>query len=212
MRRDLTKPLLSPERPAPRSLLSRIRAGCANVQPPWQTPTELQKLSLFFSFFFCKSTILLLGRNAGATLFLARLDAGYLPYCMISVGVIVWATGDSFSKYAKARPPTVVMQTLTAIFIALLGVFYVCFILGLDERAPIAVCASFYVMEEVMVTLMMLTFWQIAMLSFTPREAKRMLGMVNMGGCLASTLNGLLVSIIVTYVPGGATSLLPAAA
>ena len=207
---DLTQQLLPDlqPRPASKPLLRRLCARCASVRPPWQTPAELQKLSLFFSFFFCKSTILLLGRNAGATLFLARLDAGYLPYCMISVGVIVWATGDSFSKYAKARPPTTVMQTLTAIFIALLGVFYVCFILGLDEQAPILVCASFYVMEEVLVTLMMLTFWQIAMLSFTPREAKRMLGMVNMGGCLASTFNGLLVSLIIAWCPGGATALI----
>ena len=50
------------------------------------------------------------------------------------------------------------------------------------------------------------------MLSFTPREAKRMLGLVNMGGCLASMLNGPLVSLIVTWCPGGASVLLPAQA
>ena len=52
-------------------------------------------------------------------------------------------------------------------------------------------------------------FWQIGMLCFTAEEAKRLIGIVNMGAAAANLANGLTVALLIKYVPGGASPYCP---
>lgn len=160
-------------------------------------------------FCFLENTILLLGRNIGTTMLLQGLGATAMPYVLIAVGVIVLTVSPIFSKYGETRRATDVMSALSLLAIAIVSSFGALFYLDIAPRYPRVLYPIFYVLEEVLVTLMMLTFWQIAMLSLTKDEAKRLIGLVSMGAALGSLCNGIIVGVIVRYAPGGSYAIAP---
>jgi len=161
------------------------------------------------SFCFLENTILLLGRNIGTTMLLQGLGATAMPYVLIAVGVVVLTVTPLFSSYGETRRATDVMSALSLLAIVIVSSFGALFYLGIAPKYPRVLYPVFYVLEEVLVTLMMLTFWQIAMLSLTKEEAKRLIGLVSMGAALGSLCNGIIVGLIVRYAPGGSYAIAP---
>lgn len=170
---------------------------------------ELIKLGIVASFCFTQNTVLLLGRNIGATMLLDGVGAAALPYCMVLVGIVVLVVTGPFAKCAGQHPSTTVMAGLTSISLCVFVAFAVLFYSGIASRYPWLVFPCFFVCEEVLVTLLMVTFWQIAMQVFTPTEAKRLIGLVSMGAAMANIFNGVIVSLVVELSPRGAYDILP---
>ena len=169
---------------------------------------EALKLGVIASFCFTANTILLLGRNIGATMVLSALGASAMPWCMIVVGGAVFVASPLFSRLSAHYSPTSIMAGLTFGTLCLFLSFAALFYSGLAARFPYAVYPAFFTCEEVLVTLQILTFWQIAMLSFSPHEAKRLIGIVNLGASLANIANGFIVGLVLKFSPRGAKDII----
>ena len=83
--------------------------------------------------------------------------------------------------------------------IVILSTFTAIFMTGVADMYPRVVYPLFFVLEEVIDSLLMVLFWQIGMLCFTKEEAKRLIGIVNMGAAFANLANGLTVAVLIHY-------------
>jgi len=175
------------------------------------SPDEARKVGVVTFFCFLANTILLLGRNIGATLLLTGpLGADALPYCMVLVGLLVMVVMPVVASYATRYSSNIVLLWTTVLMLFVLGTFFVLFVTGLADAFPTIVYPLFFVLEEVIDSLLMVLFWQIGMACFTTDEAKRLIGIVNMGAALANLANGLLVALLIRFAPGGSFAILPA--
>ena len=158
------------------------------------TREEAFKVTVVTCFCFTSTQLLLLGRNIGATMLLTGLGAEALPYCMVFVGILVICAMPYFSAVATKFGAVKVLFWTALCMVVTLGVFFVIFVTGLAKRYPRVVYPLFFVVEEVIDSVLMVLFWQIAMLCFSTDEAKRLIGIVNMGAAVANLANGLTVS------------------
>merc|ERR1712185_259080 len=83
--------------------------------------------------------------------------------------------------------------------ISILSFFTLLFVSGVADLYPRIVYPLFFVLEEVIDSLLMVLFWQIGMLCFTKEEAKRLIGIVNMGAAFANLANGLTVAVLIHF-------------
>ena len=83
---------------------------------------------------------------------------------MVIVGIVVLFVTPKFSKYASTHSPTKVMFALSSIAIPTFGTFSALLYAEVAEQQPTIAFPLFYVVEEVLVTLLMLVFWQSATL------------------------------------------------
>jgi ATP/ADP translocase len=97
---------------------------------------------------------------------------------------------------------------MTFVMIGILTGFLFMFQTGVAEEYPMIVYPMFFVVEEVVDSVLMVLFWQIGMLCFTKDEAKRLIGIVNMGAALANLANGVTVAVLIHYF--SAFAILPA--
>jgi len=160
---------------------------------------EAYKVFTVTCFCFTANTILLLGRNIGATMLLTGLSADALPYTMVLVGVFILAVMPITAALVTRSSSGAVLTGMTAVMIVVLSAFMVLFITGWADLYPKIVYPLFFVLEEVIDSVLMVLFWQIGMLCFTKDEAKRLIGIVNMGAAFANLANGLTVAILIHY-------------
>eukprot|EP00966_Prymnesium_polylepis_P204668 4741446-Prymnesium_polylepis.1 len=137
------------------------------------------------------------------------LGASALPYCMIAVGGVVLFITPAFSAWAHHHSPTFIMFGLTAIGVPILSGFAILLYSGVALSKPSLIFPAFFIAEETLVTLLMLVYWQIAMVSFSKEEAKRLIGIVSMGAAFANIANGWLVGQLIAHAPGGSYSIVP---
>ena len=173
--------------------------------PPWldaigiKTWDDAAKVTTVTCFCFTANTILLLGRNIGATLLLTGIGAEALPYSYVLVGlfimVIMPVVASAATKYSSGN----VLVVTTFVMIVILSVFTVLFVTGVADEYPKIVYPLFFVLEEVIDSLLMVLFWQIGMLCFTKDQAKRLIGIVNMGAAAANLANGVTVAILIHF-------------
>ena len=164
-----------------------------------QSWDEFSKVCTVTFFCFTANTILLLGRNIGATMLLVGLGADALPYCMVLVGAFVTVVMPVVASVSAQYSSRVVLLWTSVIMIGVLAVFTVLFMTGLADAWPRLVYPLFFVLEEVIDSLLMVLFWQIGMLCFTKDEATRLIGIVNMGAAVANLANGVTVAILIHF-------------
>ena len=192
-------------------------AKAATPVPAWlqstgiRTWVEAHKVVVITSYCFLANTILLLGRNIGATLLLSSsLGADALPYVMVLVGLLVMVVMPVVASLATKYSSNTVLDGTTVVMLLTLAGFFVLFTTGLADLFAIVVYPLFFVLEEVIDSLLMVLFWQIGMACFTKEEATRLIGIVNMGAACANLANGLLVALLIRFAPGGSFAILPA--
>ena len=137
-----------------------------------QSPEEAAKVLTVSFFCFTANTILLLGRNIGATMLLTGLGADALPYVMILVGFFIMIVMPFVAKLAQRYTSRAVLMGTTWLMVATLSAFAVCFTTGMADRFPRVVYPLFFVLEEVIDSLLMVLFWQVA--SSARLEQKRL--------------------------------------
>jgi len=173
-----------------------------------RTWEEASKVLTVTCFCFTANTILLLGRNIGATMLLTGLSADALPYVMVLVGAFILVIMPLTAYLVSQSSSNTVLTGMTFAMIGILTGFLFMFQTGVAEEYPTIVYPMFFVVEEVVDSVLMVLFWQIGMLCFTKDEAKRLIGIVNMGAALANLANGVTVAVLIHYF--SAFAILPA--
>ena len=171
----------------------------------WEEASKVWTVSCFC---FTANTILLLGRNIGATMLLTGLSADALPYVMVLVGAFILVIMPLTAYLVSKSSSNTVLTGMTFVMIVVLTAFLFMFTTGVAEKYPKIVYPMFFVVEEVVDSVLMVLFWQIGMLCFTKDEAKRLIGIVNMGAALANLANGVTVAVLIHYF--SAFAILPA--
>ena len=171
----------------------------------WEEACKVLTVSCFC---FTANTILLLGRNIGATMLLTGLSADALPYVMVLVGAFILVIMPLTAYLVSQSSSNTVLTGMTFVMIGILTGFLFMFQTGVAEEYPKIVYPMFFVVEEVVDSVLMVLFWQIGMLCFTKDEAKRLIGIVNMGAALANLANGVTVAVLIHYF--SAFAILPA--
>ena len=173
-----------------------------------RTWDECCKVFTVTCFCFTANTILLLGRNIGATMLLTGLGADALPYVMVLVGVFILFIMPITAYLVSISDSGTVLTGMTVVMCGVLSGFFIMFRTGIADMYPNIVYPMFFVVEEVVDSVLMVLFWQIGMLCFTKDEAKRLIGIVNMGAALANLANGVTVAVLIHYFE--AFAILPA--
>ena len=125
-----------------------------------RTWDEAAKVLTVTTFCFTANTILLLGRNIGATMLLTGLGADALPYVMVLVGVFIMAIMPIVACLVNRSSSATVLSGTTFLMIAILSTFTVLFVTGVADAYPRIVYSLFFVLEEVIDSLLMVLFWQ----------------------------------------------------
>ena len=173
-----------------------------------RTWDECCKVFTVTCFCFTANTILLLGRNIGATMLLTGLSADALPYVMVLVGVFILFIMPITAYLVSISDSGTVLTGMTVSMCGVLSGFFFMFNTGIADMYPKIVYPMFFVVEEVVDSVLMVLFWQIGMLCFTKDEAKRLIGIVNMGAALANLANGVTVAVLIHFF--SASAILPA--
>jgi hypothetical protein len=152
--------------------------GPSGAVPGWMaamnihSPEEAYKIAVVTAYCFTANTILLLGRNIGATMLLTGLGADALPYVMVLVGVFILFIMPLIARFVTAYSSNTVQTACTYGMIAILTTFLALFTSGVADAAPRVTYSLFFVLEEVIDSVLMVLFWQSAR-PHRPRAAAR---------------------------------------
>ena len=136
-----------------------------------QSWDEAAKVATVTCYCFTANTILLLGRNIGATMLLTGLGADALPYVMVLVGFFIMIVMPIIAWAVTKTSSSTVMITTTIAMVGVLTVFTIIFLTGWADVYPRIIYPLFFVLEEVIDSLLMVLFWQSA--SPSPRRRSR---------------------------------------
>ena len=114
-----------------------------------KTWEEAAKVATVTCFCFTANTILLLGRNIGATMLLTGLGADALPYVMILVGLFIMVIMPVIANLVTRFTSRTVLIGTTWAMLVVLSLFIFCFTTGVAEAYPRVVYPLFFVLEEV---------------------------------------------------------------
>ena len=137
-----------------------------------RTWEEGAKVLTVSTFCFTANTILLLGRNIGATMLLTGLGADALPYVMVLVGVFIMAIMPVVACLVNRSSSATVLSGTTFLMIGILSAFTVLFVTGIADKFPRIVYSLFFVLEEVIDSLLMVLFWQSELMTQTRQSQK----------------------------------------
>jgi len=157
-------------------------------------PGERTLTALLFLHCFAVVGALTMGRALRDALFLAQFDKGVLPWMYVFQAVTVAAASSLYARFAdKVRKDS--MASATALFLAgSLIVFRIG--VGLGHRW---VVGALYVWIEVLASIGIIQFWNLANEMYNPREAKRLFGVVGAGGTAATIVLGPLMGPFATH-------------
>ena len=150
------------------------------------------------------------GRNAAPAIYIARLGAERLARAMFLSGVTIIAFTPRFSAFAKRRRATqvngCVLRSGAAILGGLYGLLAWC---GRGARPPLVdavVYSAFYVVEDLATLVVMMQNGAVAQELFSATDARRVVGLVQLGSSLGAVFAGLLAGTVAQL--GGAAALI----
>nr|MBK7063827.1 hypothetical protein [Deltaproteobacteria bacterium] len=166
-------------------------------------PGQRTEAALLFAWNYCAVSAFFVGRSVRDALFLAHESSSRLPLMYVASPLAVSLVGLLYARVAdRVRRDRLVRATSVALAALALGAWW-----ALGERW---VYYALYVGVEVMGALLMMQFWTSAGDRFSPREARRVFGLIAAGGTVANITVGAVISQLVTRT--GAEALLLAVA
>ncbi|MBK6531417.1 MAG: hypothetical protein IPF99_17955 [Deltaproteobacteria bacterium] len=166
-------------------------------------PGQRTEAALLFAWNYCAVSAFFVGRSVRDALFLAHESPSRLPLMYVASPLAVSLVGLLYARVAdRVRRDRLVRATSVALAALAVGAWW-----ALGERW---VYYALYVGVEVMGALLMMQFWTSAGDRFSPREARRVFGLIAAGGTVANITVGALISQLVTRT--GAEALLLAVA
>jgi HEAT repeat protein len=142
--------------------------------------------------------VLTIGFSISTALYLSQVPATATPLLFAVTGAVVAATILIYHRLsARIRlAPLTVGSTLLLALIAL-G-FRALLASAIGDR--LALLLAFDLFIEAAFTLTILQLWSYAAQVFDPRQARRLFGLITIGGTAANMLSGLLVALLVGWV------------
>jgi hypothetical protein len=166
-------------------------------------PGQRKEAALLFAWNYCAVAAFFVGRSVRDALFLAHESPSRLPLMYVLSPLAVSAVGLMYARVAdRVRRDRLVRATSVALAALALAAWW--------ALGPRWVYYALYVGVEVMGALAMMQFWTSAGDRFSPREARRIFGIIAAGGTVANITVGVLISQLVTRT--GAEALLLAVA
>jgi HEAT repeat protein len=143
----------------------------------------------FHAVFVGGVTVIKSGTNA---LFLSRADPSLLPLLYAAVAVVVTLATTLLARLITRRPlPRLLIELVSVVAGVVVGGCVV-----VEARVPGAT-GFLYVMGEAAATAGSVLFWSRVMEGFSPRDQKRVVGLVGGGGMLGAALGGLTIRAVV---------------
>ncbi len=142
--------------------------------------------------------ILTVGEAVAATLFLSQLPASATPFLFILPALAVVPALLLYNRAAARFRLDRVIIGSNALLLSGLVLFR--FTLAMPFGRSFAVLAALYLFTEVSYTLAILQFWSLAGQVFNPREAKRLFGLIAVGGTCANIVAGLTLGTLARLI------------
>ncbi len=136
-------------------------------------------------------TVMKSGTNA---LFLSRADPSRLPWLYAAVAVVVGLATTWLARLLTRRP--LARLLVEAIVVAALLVVVSCVLVELQVPGT---TGMLYVLGEATATAGSVLFWSRVMDAFSPRDQKRVVGLVGGGGMLGAAVGGLAIRAVVDF-------------
>ena len=137
----------------------------------------------FFMFSFFTIAMGLVAKTARDAYFLSRFDKSILPLMFLAIAIVISPILTFYTKLSKKLAARTVFMITCSIF-AVSFIFLQAIMTG--YVIPIA-----YIWIEIAVAIMIIQFWSYAGESFEPQQAKRLFGIIAVGGSFAVMLIGM---------------------
>lgn len=162
-------------------------------------PGQRTEAALLFAWNYCAVSAFFVGRSVRDALFLAHESPSRLPLMYVASPLTVSLVGLLYARVAdRVRRDHLVRATAATLAALAISAWW-----ALGERW---VYYALYVGVEAMGALLMMQFWTSAGDRFSPREARRVFGLIAAGGTVANITVGAVISQLVTRT--GAEALL----
>ncbi|MFH1706491.1 MAG: cyclic nucleotide-binding domain-containing protein [Planctomycetota bacterium] len=159
-------------------------------------PAELPKVFHAFLLLFLLSGNLLVIRAVSNALFLSRDSVAGLPLMYVGIAIGMALASAGYAALAARFPVDRVMYALFGAGGAILAVLF-----GLSIQPAAWFFGCLYITGAVVTELNMLQGWTFVGEVFNPREAKRLFGVLVLGGTLAGILSGFGVTWYTRHFP-----------
>jgi hypothetical protein len=144
--------------------------------------------------------VIIIGREVGRALFLSQLLESATPYKYILPPLIVVPLLGLYTRLVPRYRPARLMYGSGLLMAAGIFVFRLLLETALGEE--FIALAGLFIYLQLLGTLVGIQFWTYANDIFTPREARRLFGLIAAGGTLANVLAGTILQVAArTVVP-----------
>uniref|UniRef100_A0A832I334 ADP,ATP carrier protein n=1 Tax=Eiseniibacteriota bacterium TaxID=2212470 RepID=A0A832I334_UNCEI len=150
---------------------------------------ELRRALSLGALLFALTGSYTLVKTARDAQFLAHLPATTLPWVYLGVGLVTLATSAAWARFMQRRPASDTLAWGALVTAASLAAFAWAFRVDQDW-IPVA----FYVWVNVYGLILMAQFWTYTNTVSNPREARRIFGLVGVGGILGGLAGGVLAA------------------
>ena len=132
------------------------------------------------------------------SLFLSRFPISQLPYVYLSAALVAGVVIAIYSRYAGKLPLARVLPGTLAFIISNVIVLW----LLLAFYGAGWVLYGYYMWSAIVGLILVAQFWTFANELFTPREGKRLFGIITAGGTLGGMAGGIISTLAVRFLSG----------
>lgn len=163
-----------------------------------QPGEELRTLGMFLYSVVAIGGVILIGREAGRVLFLSQLPESATPYRYILPPLVIVPVLALYTRFVpRYRLSRLIIGT--GLLMAA-GIFIFRLLLETPLTNQFSTLMGMYIYLQVVSTIVGVQFWTYANDIFTPREARRLFGLIAVGGTLANVVAGTVLRLAANFI------------
>jgi AAA family ATP:ADP antiporter len=132
------------------------------------------------------------------SLFLSRFPISQLPYVYLLAALVAGVVIAIYSRYTAKLPLARVLPGSLAFIISNLILFWIL----ISFYSAGWVLYAYYMWSAIVGLILVAQFWTVANEMFTPRDGKRLFGLITAGGTLGGMVGGVVSTLAVGYLVG----------
>jgi ATP/ADP translocase len=136
--------------------------------------------------------VLTIGESAAESLFVSQLPSTDMPFLFVLPAATIIPFLYIYNRLSQRMKTDRLIMASNFLLLAVIGVFRL--LLATAAGKSLAVLGGYYLTTELSYTLVILQFWIVAGQVFNVREAKRLFGLIAVGGTLMNILAGLSIA------------------
>jgi HEAT repeat protein len=160
---------------------------------------EETKVGLMFLYSLCYvSGVFVIGRSISRALFLSSLPKEAIAYRFILPPLVIMLVTLWYTRLSKRYSLSQLILGSNALLVV--GVLLFRLLLETTYEHSFTLLVTMYIFFEVMVLLVGTQFWAFAGEVFDPRQAKRLFGLISVGGTVANVVGGAGLGLLATML------------